>query len=191
MQRRQYLATAAVAAGGALAGCTALTRATKLRLPTEEVEGNTVHLRYEEGDEEPLIVSHIVTQPTDSAFYRVRTVIQHSEDTTVESFRFEFSDDRLVGNDVRVFVDPLREGHFESAHVRRDGDDIVVDVDDAGSVEGHPSFDVLCQPLVDPEELTHLRVDHEVDLAESGVFSGSYAASGYTLIDLANVAAGT
>lgn len=190
MQRRQYLATAAVAAGGALAGCTTLTRATKLRLPTEKVEGNTVHLRYEEGDEEPLIVSHVVTQPTNSEFYRVRTVIQHTSDTAVESFRFEFSDDRLVGNDVRLFVDPLRKGHFESASVRRDGDNIVVDVDDAGSIEGHPSFDVLCQPLVAPEELTHLRVDHEVELSEAGVFSGSYSARGYGLIELPEVASG-
>lgn len=191
MQRRQYLATAAVAAGGVLAGCTTLTSATELRLPSEELDGNAVHLRYEDEDEEPLTVSHLVTRPNNSEFYRVRTVIQHSSDTAVESFRFQFSDDRLVGNEVRLFVDPLRQGHFESARVRRDGDDIVVDVDDAGSIEGHPSFDVLCQPLVDPEELTHLRVDHEVELSESGVFAGSYAASGYTLIELPELASGT
>lgn len=191
MRRRQYLATAAVGAGGALAGCTTLTNATKLRLPTEEVDGNAVHLRYETDDEVPLTVSHLVTRPTDGELYRVRTVIQHPGETAVESFRFAFSDGRLVGNDVRVFVDPLREGHYASARVRRDGDDVVVDVDDAGGTEGHPSFDVLCQPLVAIEELSHLRVDHEVDLAESGVFAGSYSARGYALIDLPGVAAGS
>ena len=185
MNRRHYLTTSAVIAGASLGGCTGLSGDTSLDDPIEERDVEELRLVYQHEDEEVVTVSFVHT-PDRPAIRRLYAGIEHSDDTTLDDFRFRFTPELAGPSATDIYLLPPPEGWYDEFDVYRKNGETGIQVDKLGKAEfGNIGCHLLVHGELDGDgDLPPLRVEHDLTLSEDSLFGESFAVHGERSIDL-------
>lgn len=186
MQRRQYLAGAAVAAGVGLAGCSAVS-ADHLTPTEEQTEDNTVHLLYH--DDDRIATLSLIGQwheDTHDRYFPLRVHLWKEEDLDADSLRYEFRTPGLTVRDhaPAFYLERLGGSPWEPVQFSRDedGDATVLDISELGfQGRGSVTVDLLVEHRND--EPFDLRLDADVTL-DSGRLSSGYELTGTATVEI-------